>query len=169
MGNGVGGGAAGIYEAIGAKTVAPKLNILAIEKGKPLSKVDPMLVTRWGLNGQVILRLSAWGARDLFSSGYKGILIVDFVPDLHIEDMKSILSKHKKQFVIILWFMWRYLVGFHFKQLLISIAHLLKHCTFEVTGKGQFKDEFVTAGSVPLSEVLSFILLFSVSLSLPRV
>lgn len=31
-----------------------------------------MLVTHWGLSGPAILRLSAWGARDLFSSGYKG-------------------------------------------------------------------------------------------------
>lgn len=31
-----------------------------------------MLVTHWGLSGPVILRLSAWGARYLFSSGYKG-------------------------------------------------------------------------------------------------
>ncbi|XP_031280977.1 uncharacterized protein LOC116139453 isoform X1 [Pistacia vera] len=135
-----------------------------------------MLVTRWGLNGPVILRLSAWGARDLFSSGYKGILIVDFIPDLHIEDMKSILSKHKKQFVkqnvinscpsefSLVKRFWKYILdreGLCGNTLwasisnnsLISIAHLLKHCTFEMTGKGQFKDEFVTAGGVPLSEV----------------
>jgi len=31
-----------------------------------------MLVTHWGLSGPVVLRLSAWGARFLFSSGYKG-------------------------------------------------------------------------------------------------
>jgi predicted flavoprotein YhiN len=31
-----------------------------------------MLVTHWGLSGPVILKLSAWGARDLFSLGYKG-------------------------------------------------------------------------------------------------
>lgn len=35
----VGGGAAGIYGAIRAKTVAPNLNVLVIEKAKPLSKV----------------------------------------------------------------------------------------------------------------------------------
>lgn len=35
----VGGGAAGVYGAIRAKTVAPKLNVVIIEKGKPLSKV----------------------------------------------------------------------------------------------------------------------------------
>ena len=33
-----------------------------------------MLVTHWGLSGPVILRLSAWGARDLFTSDYKGFL-----------------------------------------------------------------------------------------------
>lgn len=31
-----------------------------------------MLITHWGLSGPVILRLSAWGARFLFSSSYKG-------------------------------------------------------------------------------------------------
>lgn len=35
----VGGGAAGVYGAIRAKTVAPKLNVAVIERGKPLSKV----------------------------------------------------------------------------------------------------------------------------------
>ncbi|GMN42377.1 hypothetical protein TIFTF001_011595 [Ficus carica] len=82
------------------------------------TQVGPMLVTHWGLSGPAILRLSAWGARDLFSSGYKGMVTVDFIPDLHIEDVKSILSRHKHQFA------------------------------------GQFKDEFVKAGGVPLSEIL---------------
>ena len=35
----VGGGAAGVYGAIRAKTVAPNLDVVIIEKGKPLSKV----------------------------------------------------------------------------------------------------------------------------------
>lgn len=35
----VGGGAAGVYGAIRAKTVAPKLDVVVIEKGKFLSKV----------------------------------------------------------------------------------------------------------------------------------
>lgn len=35
-------------------------------------QVGPMLVTHRGLSGPVILRLSAWGARYLFDSGYKG-------------------------------------------------------------------------------------------------
>jgi len=35
----VGGGAAGVYGSIHAKTVAPHLSVVVIEKGKPLSKV----------------------------------------------------------------------------------------------------------------------------------
>lgn len=35
----VGGGAAGVYGAIRAKSVAPHLQVLVVEKGKPLSKV----------------------------------------------------------------------------------------------------------------------------------
>lgn len=35
----VGGGAAGVYGAIRAKAVAPRLNVLVIEKGRLLSKV----------------------------------------------------------------------------------------------------------------------------------
>ncbi|XWS73690.1 hypothetical protein CRYUN_Cryun02cG0150500 [Craigia yunnanensis] len=77
----------------------------------------PQLTQACFFCGPAILRLSAWGARYLYSSGYKGKLIVDFVPDLHIEDLKSMLSQHKNRFL------------------------------------GQFKDEFVTAGGVPLSEI----------------
>ncbi|GFZ07715.1 FAD/NAD(P)-binding oxidoreductase family protein [Actinidia rufa] len=36
----VGDGAAGVYGAIRAKTIAPNLNVAVIEKGKPLSKIE---------------------------------------------------------------------------------------------------------------------------------
>lgn len=157
--------------------VKAKLKLENVQRNIPqLTQVGPMLVTHWGLSGPVILRLSAWGARDLFSLGYKGRLIVDFTPDLHIEDVKSILSKHKNRFVkqkvlnscpsefgLVKRF-WKYILdreGLFGDMLwasisnnsLISVASLLKNCTFTVTGKGQFKDEFVTAGGVPLSEI----------------
>ncbi|CAL1357846.1 unnamed protein product [Linum trigynum] len=141
-----------------------------------LTQLGPMLVTHWGLSGPVILRLSAWGARDLFRAGYRALLVVDFVPDLHIEDMKSILSQQKHKFAkqkvlnsypsefgIVKRF-WKYMLdreGLNCDTLwasvsnnsLNSVAYLLKHCAFEVVGKGQYKDEFVTAGGVPLSEI----------------
>ncbi|KAH9622827.1 hypothetical protein KSS87_021541, partial [Heliosperma pusillum] len=141
-----------------------------------LSGVGPMLVTHWGVSGPVILRLSAWSARNLYGSSYKGTLIVDFAPDLNNEKVKSILLNHKKlfakqkvvnssptEFGLVKRF-WKYLLnreGFADDVLwasissnaLFGIASLLKQCVFEVTGKGQFKDEFVTAGGVPLSEI----------------
>ncbi|KAK4834414.1 hypothetical protein QYF36_022145 [Acer negundo] len=157
--------------------VVAKLKLENVQRNIPhLTQVGPMLVTHWGLSGPVILRLSAWGARDLFTSNYKGVLTVDFIPDLHVEEMKSILSQHKRlfakqkvlnayptEFGIVKRF-WKYILDREgicgdtlwasiSNNSLISAARLLKHCTFEVTGKGQFKDEFITAGGVPLSEI----------------
>ncbi|RXH89500.1 hypothetical protein DVH24_031857 [Malus domestica] len=103
-------------------------------------------------------------------------LILDFAPDVHIEDLKSIVTQHKNKFAkhklsnsypsefgLVKRF-WIYLLGrqdLHgdtlwasiSKNSLISLAHMLKNCNFYVTGKSQYKDEFVTAGGVPLSEV----------------
>ncbi|XP_027923491.1 uncharacterized protein LOC114181282 isoform X1 [Vigna unguiculata] len=157
--------------------VKVRLKLDSVQRNIPkLTQVGPMLVTHWGLSGPVILRLSAWGARFLFSSSYKGKLFVDFVPDLHVESLKSILSHHKLQYAKqkvlnscppefgITKRFWSYVLerqGFSGDVLwasisnssLMSIGSLLKDCMFEVTGKGQFKDEFVTAGGVPLSEI----------------
>ncbi|KAK4272037.1 hypothetical protein QN277_020641 [Acacia crassicarpa] len=157
--------------------VKVRLKLDNVQRNIPqLTQVGSMLVTHWGLSGPAVLRLSAWGARYLFSSGYKGKLIIDFTPDLHEENVKSILSHHKHQFAKqkvynsypfdfgISKRFWCYVLnrqGFGGDILwasmsnnsLISIASILKHCTFEVAGKGQFKEEFVTAGGVSLSEI----------------
>ncbi|KAL8545886.1 hypothetical protein ACS0TY_005851 [Phlomoides rotata] len=157
--------------------VRAKLKLETVLKSKPEhTQVGPMLVTHWGFSGPVILRLSAWGARDLSDTDYKGSLLVDFVPDLHVEDLKTQLIQHKNKFSkqkVINSFpsefglvkrFWRYILerqestgdllwASASNNLLTSIASHLKNCTFNVKGKGQFKDEFVTAGGVPLSEV----------------
>ncbi|KAL6497502.1 hypothetical protein OROHE_027131 [Orobanche hederae] len=159
--------------------VRAKLKLETVQKSTPeLTQVGPMLVTHWGFSGPVILRLSAWGARDLSDTNYKGSLLVDFVPDVHIEEVKSLLIQHKNKFpkqrVInsfptelgIVKRFWRYILEQEdldgdllwasiSNNLLISIASRLKNCSFRVKGKGQFKDEFVTAGGVPLSEPIA--------------
>ncbi|KAK4426181.1 3-dehydro-bile acid delta(4,6)-reductase [Sesamum alatum] len=157
--------------------VRAKLKLETARKSIPEhTQVGPMLVTHWGFSGPVILRLSAWGARELSASDYKGLLVVDFVPDLHIEDVKAFLVQHKNKFAkqkVINSFpselglvkrFWRYILEYEdlvgdvlwasiSNNALISIASRLKNCCFRVKGKGQFKDEFVTAGGVPLSEI----------------
>ncbi|CAH9092435.1 unnamed protein product [Cuscuta epithymum] len=157
--------------------VEAKLVFEALRTNVPqLTQVGPMLVTHWGLSGPVILRLSAWGARYLAKSDYKGVLLVDFAPEHHIDNLKSIFIKHKNHFArqkllnsspLELGLpkrFWKYLLDHEglngdilwssiSNNSLMSIVFTLKHCSFTVKGKGQFKDEFVTAGGVPLSEI----------------
>ncbi|KAL7588367.1 hypothetical protein Lser_V15G36212 [Lactuca serriola] len=154
--------------------VKASLKLESLKKNIPqLTQVGPMLVTHWGLSGPVILRLSAWGARMIFLILFikARTLLVDFSPDLSNGDIKALLSQHKKQFPKqkvggsypqefgIMKRFWKYLLNHEgidedilwasiSNNSLMSIATLLKQCSFLVKGK----DEFVTAGGVPLSE-----------------
>ncbi|XP_020580014.1 uncharacterized protein LOC110024406 isoform X2 [Phalaenopsis equestris] len=157
--------------------VKAKLKLENICKNQPeYTQVGPMLITHWGLSGPVILRLSAWGARDLFLNEYKGFVYIDFIPEINVEDLKLILSQHREhmakqklsnsfpsKFGLVKRF-WGYLLDREgldgdepwaslANKSLNSIALLLKQCSFKVIGKGQFKEEFVTSGGVPLSEI----------------
>ncbi|KAI3970625.1 hypothetical protein MKX01_024272 [Papaver californicum] len=152
--------------------VKVKLKLENLRRNIPeYTQVGPMLVTHRGLSGPAILRLSAWGARELFRT-----LSVDFIPDTHIEEAKSILLRHKvhfakqkilnsspSEFGIVKRF-WKYVLDREnldgdtlwasiSNNAIMSVASLLKQCPFGVKRKGQFKDEFVTAGGVPLSEI----------------
>ncbi|KAK6912409.1 hypothetical protein RJ641_022010 [Dillenia turbinata] len=155
--------------------VKAKLKIENVRNNPP-QLTQACFFTHWGLSGPVILRLSAWGARHLFTSDYKGTLLIDFLPDLHIEDVRSILIQHKDKYMkqkvpnsfplefgLVKRF-WRYILdqeGLGGDSLwasisnntIMSVTSMLKQCSFQVIGKGQFKDEFVTAGGVPLSEI----------------
>ncbi|CAM8943635.1 unnamed protein product [Rhodiola kirilowii] len=127
--------------------VKAKLQLQDMKRNIPqLTQVGPMLVTHWGLSGPVILRLSAWGARNLFETEYRSNLIVDFSPDIHLEDLKALLSHREGIDGDILW-------ASVSNNAITAVSSLLKNCSFGVTGKGQFKEEFFTAGGVPLSEI----------------
>uniref|UniRef100_A0A0E0JCU5 FAD-dependent oxidoreductase 2 FAD binding domain-containing protein n=1 Tax=Oryza nivara TaxID=4536 RepID=A0A0E0JCU5_ORYNI len=130
--------------------VKAKLKLDGIKRSAPeLTQIGPMLVTHWGLSGPVVLRLSAWGARELHQYNYQAKLTVDFIPDIHIEDVKRILFLHKDHHASLDGDMhWASIPNNN----LNTVALRLKQWMFEVVAKGQFKDEFVTAGGVPLSE-----------------
>ncbi|CAN1755568.1 Uncharacterized protein YtfP [Linum perenne] len=140
---------------------------IAVQLGHSIIDGVPSLFT-FKIKDPLLSELSGWADAAL--------LMVDFVPDLHIEDMKSLLNQQKQkfgkqklinscpsEFGIVKRF-WKYILdreGLNCDTLWASIsnnslnvvAYVLKNCTFEVVGKGQFKDEFVTAGGVPLSEI----------------
>lgn len=146
------------------------------QKNPRLSQTGPLLITHWGLSGPVVLRLSAWAARDLFSSNYQGILWIDFVPSMTAEALYEILATQKKSFmkrkvggaspsqIPLTRRFWQYLLQREnldvdsiwatlSTKVLRQLSSLLKRCPFLVSGKGEFKDEFVTSGGVPLVEV----------------
>ena len=51
--------------------------------GTKLEEQGPLLITHWGMSGPVILRLSAWGARELTAMGHNFEIKVNWVPDYH--------------------------------------------------------------------------------------
>lgn len=147
-----------------------------IINGKPVSSQrGPLLVTHWGFSGPAVLKLSAFAARELHSSNYKGTLLVNVVGALNIEEVKARLSEIKQsaprklllntplfEIPSRLWeyILWRAIpreaertwaeAG---KAALHTLAAALTASEFSIAGKGQFKEEFVTCGGVATDEV----------------
>ena len=140
----------------------------------PMHQSGPMLITHWGLSGPAVLKLSAWGARELHDSHYRANLAVNFMPerspdDLHQEldsrrqnhGRRKIAADHLAEIPRRYWERIAGAAGIandttwtHLSN--TQLAALLSHLTaarFEVSGKGIFKDEFVTCGGVSLREI----------------
>jgi len=136
-----------------------------------LSAEGPLLVTHWGLSGPAILKLSAWGARKLHALNYKFRIQVNFTgleAEAAQEQIQEALSTHaKKQLGNTPLFgipkrLWQSLIPEALAQQSCASLHaaarqqLLKSvyaAEFNINGKSTFKEEFVTAGGVELSEV----------------
>ncbi len=135
----------------------------------------PVLITHWGLSGPAVLKLSAWGARQLHDSGYRSTLTVCWLPewreDALIERLGALKHESGAQrvathspFAPIPNRLWARLCSAaeileeqRWAKLpranMLKLAAQLLRCRFEISGKGAFKDEFVTAGGVALAEV----------------
>src|SRR5690606_19341067 len=61
----------------------PGVSALATVKvnGTKLAASGPLLITHWGMSGPAILKLSAWGARELFDINYKFTISVNWLND----------------------------------------------------------------------------------------
>ena len=139
-----------------------------------ITQRGPILITHWGLSGPAVLRLSAWGARELFEKKYQAQLSVNWLDDYSFDKALDILQKNKEwrdngrkkvltnpAFSQIPIRLWKQLV--HFigdknwgdvsKAELRKLAQELTAGEFKIQGKGQFKEEFVTCGGVSLKEV----------------
>lgn len=141
--------------------------------GTKLEQRGPLLVTHWGLSGPVVLKLSAWGARDLAERDYHATLLVNWLPDTHLEAVRERLRALKARearkgvaggnpfgLPARLWASLVGALGLEAKRWadvskteLNALVDELTRGRFEISGKGVFKDEFVTCGGVALDEV----------------
>jgi predicted Rossmann fold flavoprotein len=142
--------------------------------GMKLRERGPLLVTHWGLSGPAILRLSAWGARELHDTDYHFPLQINWLPHLNEEKLaaefkarrvsqpaKAIVNFPVAPLSARLWEQLVLASGISREARWASLSHSMQHqligqllrSEFSVTGKSLNKDEFVTCGGVRLNEV----------------
>ena len=154
--------------------------LLRDKDGKELKikNISPLLITHWGFSGPAVLKLSAWGARLLAEQDYQCILEVNWLiqasESLNQEDALRILQEIKQtqtrkmlQNTTLfhlpkrLWINLLVKSGLSPNELwaelskvqLRNLAETLTRSQFNIDGKSVFKEEFVTAGGVKLSEI----------------
>ena len=143
-------------------------------KNSKLEASGPLLITHWGMSGPGILRLSAWGARELAEKNYQFAILVNWLNEVTLEEaeekLKELKLEHSKkavskkspfEFPNRLWenlvlaatisedTKWADLT----KKQLQNLALQLTQGEFQVNGKSTFKEEFVTAGGIDLKEI----------------
>ena len=155
---------------ISANPVQLKLSIAK----KTLEQTAPLLITHWGLSGPAVLKLSAWGARVLHDCKYQATLLINWQPKYSTDQLRSqlLLAKTEnpkkaialQRGVDLPHRLWQYLIartGIGLEQRwaevsnksLNQIIQELTQGTYQIKGKGAFKEEFVTCGGVNLKQV----------------
>jgi len=139
-----------------------------------LSVRGPALITHWGLSGPAILKLSAWGARELAARGYRFTLGLswrggataaqvqaELAAGRTAHPRKQISSWNPLGLPARLWERLAAAAGIAPETVWTSVSNaalqsLAAQVTageFTVTGKSANKEEFVTCGGVRLAEV----------------
>lgn len=133
-----------------------------------------VLVTHWGLSGPAILRLSAWGARELHALNYEFALHLNWLPDSNPDSVAAELRTRRESqparrvvntpvppLPARLWEQLVIASGIDREKRWATVSRAEQHKLVQqllrtelpVSGKSLNKDEFVTCGGVPLSEV----------------
>lgn len=134
----------------------------------------PLLVTHWGASGPAILKLSSYGARYVHDCDYQFPIAVNWIgltnSALVAEHLQGIVDSNPRKFLTSVHpfglptRMWQYILektalgadkrwdelG---KKGLNKLVEALTNDQYKVTGKGAFRDEFVTCGGVSLSDI----------------
>ncbi|MBS1772076.1 MAG: NAD(P)/FAD-dependent oxidoreductase [Bacteroidetes bacterium] len=142
--------------------------------GTKIAERGPLLITHWGFSGPVVLRTSAWAARELNERNYEFTAIINWLGETTEADLKEIITDLRKEqgkqvlsgknpFELPRRF-WEYQleqcgIGADVRWGDLPAAAQNKLITalvrdnYDVKGKTTFKEEFVTCGGIKLSEV----------------
>jgi predicted Rossmann fold flavoprotein len=142
--------------------------------GSSLSSSGPLLITHWGFSGPAILKLSAWGARELNDRNYEFALRISWLGDLKEEQVRFRFADARSHWNTRLVAghplfelprrLWEYLVvesGISSecnwsdltKQQMNKLNECLLNDVYTVKGKTTFKEEFVTCGGIQLADI----------------
>ena len=142
--------------------------------GAKLEQSGPLLITHWGLSGPAVLKLSAWGARFLHDRHYQTSVLINWLPQYNPEVLRQQLLGVKSQLsqrLVVsscpfpiprrLWERLTSAIGIDEpkrwadipNKTLDKLLQELVQGEYQISGKGAFKEEFVTCGGVNLKEV----------------
>lgn len=134
----------------------------------------PLLLTHWGLSGPVILRLSAWGARELAGVDYRTRVRVNWLVGRTEEQLRAEFQERRERqgaklvvnvpvapLTARLWEQLVFAAGIPRPTQWASLSkgqanellRQLLRTEWPIAGKSLNKDEFVTCGGVRLGEV----------------
>ncbi len=142
--------------------------------GAKLEQSGPLLITHWGVSGPAVLKLSAWGARFLHDRHYRTSVLINWLPQYNAEVLRQQLLGVKSQLshrLIVsscpfpmprrLWERLTSSIGIDDQKRWADLSNKaldrllleLVQGEYQISGKGAFKEEFVTCGGVNLKEV----------------
>lgn len=139
--------------------------------GTSFKASGPLLITDWGLSGPATLKLSSYAARFLADAGYQASLWINW---LNINEntvreqlLKTASENPQKQVStthLLQARLWSHLLGrtglrpdIRWAEMgskgINRLVAVLTADTYRMTGKSKFREEFVTAGGVALSNI----------------
>jgi predicted Rossmann fold flavoprotein len=159
-----------ITKLMGVSTENARVKIV----GTKLEQEGPLLITHWGLSGPAILKLSAWGARELGVRNYEFGVLVNWVADQSEQQLREkfqelrfsnatqkVIGKNVFGLPNRLWEFLAEQSGVKAEMRWADLPAAIQNkfiknmnaCEFAIKGKTTFKEEFVTAGGVKLNEI----------------
>lgn len=139
-----------------------------------MKATGPLLLTHWGMSGPAILKLSSYAARWLAEHDYQQPLSIKWTPLTETEVQEQLhhamVKEPQKQLTTFCPLqlpqrLWTYLLEKSIgersrirwselnKKDINRLVNTLTNDSYQTSGRGTFKDEFVTCGGIALSSV----------------